>query len=187
MIQVPLVLVFLLGAPGYADNAKVPDPVSETRAPAAVQEPGALAAVVAPGPKRLKLNTGFGVTLVQGAKANVSAQLGYQLWSDRSFFAGPELSIAKSGDVLVPTLLVGAWNEWPVDGAPRLSLAAGALVGLALTSSMPDQSAVGATAFVDFALSQTLDESTTVRAQFRPGVLGNFFAFMMNFNVCFRL
>jgi len=83
-------------------------------------------------------------------------------------------------------VLVGGWYDVRVDTPTHLSLAFGLLSGVGFSSGLPQIKPASLVTYLDLAISQELDELVTVRGQLRPGMVGRYFSYQMNVNVCFR-
>jgi hypothetical protein len=135
---------------------------------------------------RYRLNTYLGFHLSQTSAVAIGAQFGLPIRKGHTIFVGPEVSFSlfSSGNILMT--LASAWHEMRVYGSPRLNLAVGLLAGTAFCSNIPNIGGVTYAVFGDAVIAQDIDDLVTIRGQFRPGIIGGYFAFMMNFNVSFR-
>ena len=134
-----------------------------------------------------RVNAIIGVGIVQGSALALGVQGGYAPWKGKSIYFGPEISALRYSSGTVFQTLLGGWYETKVHGSPRLSVAFGAFSGLGFAQGVGNLPSAGLSFFLDGCLSQDIDDLVSVRAQFRPGVLGGYFAFMMNFNIVFKI
>jgi len=170
-----------------------PSPSSPTPSPSPIS-PQSKKEEVAPAPSEapegtvnfLKLNNFIGMEIVQGSALIMGMQLGLAFFDATPFYIGPEVNFALFSGGHILGLLGGAWYESRIHGSPRLSATLGLLGGVDLVQGVGSLASTSLAAFVEAIIAQDLDDLVTVRGQFRPGVVGKYFAFMMNFNVCFR-
>lgn len=133
-----------------------------------------------------KLNTFLGINISRTSALALGAQFGHVIDHATPFYVGPEVNFSLFSPGNVIEALASAWYEMRVYGSPRLSLHVGAALGGAFTSGLANVSGVTYAAFLEGAIAQDVDDLVTVRGQFRPGVIGQYFAFMMNLSVQFR-
>ena len=135
---------------------------------------------------RRKLNIFVGINIAKTSAIAFGGQLGVALGKSTPLYFGPEVNFSLFSPGSILATLVGAWYELRVYGSPRLSMGLGLVAGPAFTSSIPSLSKVTYEAFFDGVLAQDIDDFVSVRGQFRPGLIGGIFSFMMNFTVSFR-
>lgn len=105
---------------------------------------------------------------------------------DSSWYFGVETNFTNPASGSLLQVLVGAWREYPVYGASRLSVGVGALAGPVFAAATTGYPSVTYGAFLNAAICKELDELALLRAEFRPGLIEGRFAFLMNFGVSFR-
>ena len=135
---------------------------------------------------RFKLNTLLGMNIVQGSGFVSGMQFGYAPWTSTPLYVGPEFNFSLFSPGSLFSLLFGGWYGWKLQGAPKLTVSLGGVVGPGFNTYLPSLPGTALVGFLDLAIAQEVDDLVAVRAQFRPGYIGNYFAFMMNFNVSFR-
>ncbi len=135
---------------------------------------------------RYKLNNSLGINIASGSALVIASQFGLAIDHTKPWYVGPELnfSLFSPGNVLA--ILAGTWYEMRVFGSPRMSIALGGVVGPGFASQIANTGGTVLVAFLDAVIAQDIDDLVTVRGQFRPGIIGGYFAFQMNFNVSFR-
>lgn len=106
---------------------------------------------------------------------------GNSLW-----YFGPEINYSNPSAGSLMSVLAGAWRDFPIYGASRLSLGLGALLGPVFAAVGTGYPSPTYGAFINTALCKEIDELAVIRAEFRPGLVGGRFAFLMNFGVTFR-
>ena len=133
-----------------------------------------------------KLNTFLGIHISTNSAFAIGGQFGIAISGDMPLYVGPEISFSlfSPGSIMAP--LIGTWYETRIYGSPRLGIALGLLGGAAFTSQIPALPRLTYAAFLEGVVSQDVDDLVSVRGQFRPGLVGGKFSFMMNFSVSFR-
>jgi hypothetical protein len=135
---------------------------------------------------RYKLNTLLGVNIVHGSAIVSGMQLGYAPKTAVPLYLGAEFNFSLFSPGSLFSVLIGGWHEFKIRGAPKLSLSLGAVIGPGFTNQLPYLPITPLVGLLDIAISQEIDDFMSVRGQFRPGIVGRYLAFMMNFNVSFR-
>jgi hypothetical protein len=135
---------------------------------------------------RYKLNNSLGVTMSQSYALVIASQFGFAASRTRPWYVGPEVNFSLFSPGSILAVMASAWYEMRVYGAPRLSIALGAAAGPAFTSQIPNTATTTVAYFLEGTIGQDIDDLVTIRGQFRPGMIGNYFAFQMNLNVSFR-
>lgn len=138
---------------------------------------------------KYKLNTSLGTHVTSGPPGwgvNVGGQFGIPVWRGHPLYIGPSLDFSLFNPGYQVNALAGAWYELRVYGAPRLSLQLGMTAGVAIFSGLPGQDSMGFAFLLDGSINQDLGDLATIRGQLRPGVIGNYFAFLVSLGIQFR-
>ncbi len=133
-----------------------------------------------------RVNTMLGMCVSQGASLLSGMQLGHAPFTGTPLYFGPEFTFALYSPGSLFSVAAGGWYDFPIYGTPHLTLSLGAVVGGAIASDLPQFPSTSLIGFLDVSLSQELDDLTSVRAQFRPGIIHHSVAYMMNFSLSFR-
>jgi len=134
-----------------------------------------------------RLNAALGVDIVGGESGVlVGGQFGFALGEDKLFYIGPDISFTKFSDGSLINVLLSGWYHLRLKGAPRLGIEGGIAVGAAFPSNVQRVSNTSLALFLDAVIVQQVNDFFSVRGQFRPGVIGENFAYMMSFNIAFR-
>lgn len=83
-------------------------------------------------------------------------------------------------------LFPGVWYDFILQETPLAHLTVGFLLGPAFCRGMAGIADVTFATFGEASISFELDDLTTVRGQFRPGIVGGRLAFGMNVLIGFR-
>lgn len=180
------------GAPGLGNPKKPPvrsskrkkgaKKVRSKRAIASEKRVGSNARV-----HRYRANLALGMNVVKGASAlAIGGQFGYAYWDRVPAYIGPDISFAVDAPQSLFQFLVGGWYQLGIYRTPRMYLTGGFLAGLAIPYSHNVVRSTTLAYYLDFTISQEIDDLVSIRGQFRPGFVGQNFALMMNFNVGFR-
>jgi hypothetical protein len=133
-----------------------------------------------------KLSTYLGIHVAHEPALVMGAQFGLAPFLQTPFYVGPEVNFSFFSPGSFLGLLVGAWHEMRIYGAPRLGLSIGGYVGAVLTSEAEKYSRIATASYVDISIHQEVSDLALVRGQFRPGFVGGYFAFMMTLGITFR-
>lgn len=135
---------------------------------------------------RYKLNTMLGLNVIQGSALVSGMQFGYALSPSSPLYVGPEFNFSLFSPGSIFSVMAGGWYEMRVHGAQKMRFSLGLVLGPGFNSAVSGVPATALVGFLDAALAQEMDDLMSIRAQFRPGMVGRFFAFMMNINISFR-
>lgn len=191
----PLFLFILLtcfaaeGAPAKKKKPAKKTPAATKVVPSPAPSPVPRRVVVAQEPRlaRYRVNSLLGLNIVQGSGFLIGTQFGFKLKGRHAVYLGPEVNFTLlSGGHLLSALATG-WIEIPFPSSSNLSLHLGILAGIGFPEKVPQLPANTFVTYFDAAIAQEVDGLVTIRGQIRPGMVANRFAFMMNFNVGFRL
>ena len=160
-------------------------PVKETAPEVETLIPAAEADYALSRVYRYKMNFVLGLGVIRGSALVTGAQFGFSPFKT-PFYVGPEINFALFSPGSIFSTLVGGWYVMRIEGAPTLGLSLGLSAGPAFPSFVPELSSTALAVFGDATISQDVDDLVTIRGQFRPGMVGRFFSFMMAFNLCFR-
>ncbi len=133
-----------------------------------------------------KLNTFLGYQVTDASAASLGVQGGFAVSRPTPLFVGPEVSYTLFSEGRLLSFLLGGWYEMRLFGSPRFSVVVGGLGGIGMTDNLVNLKKNVLVAYLDAALSQDVDDLVSLRAQFRPGVVGDYFSFAMNLSVSFR-
>lgn len=135
---------------------------------------------------RYRLNTMLGINIAQGSGVLSGMQFGYAPFTTTPFYIGPEFTFVLYSPGSIFSLAAGGWYDFRVYGSPHLTLSVGAIAGAGFTSYLPQFSNAPFVGFLDISLSQEIDDLSSIRAQFRPGIIDKSIAYMMNLSLSFR-
>lgn len=134
----------------------------------------------------LRINTMVGVQVLDGSALNIGMQFAARV-NKRGWYMGPELSYALYAPSSLTYIMLGGWREFGSLEADKIGYSIGAVGGVAEPREVLTISKTTYAFFLDFALSQGIDDLSVIRGQFRPGIIGGKLVFVMNFNVAFKL
>jgi len=135
---------------------------------------------------RMSAQTGINILSGKGSGYLMGAQFGYAPSTGTSFYLGPEVDFSLFSPGSMLQVMAAAWYEVRVYGAPRLSLSLGGAIGPAFATSLTELSSTTVGGYLEACIAQDVNDIATLRSQFRPGFVGGYFSFMMNFSVQFR-
>lgn len=135
---------------------------------------------------RYKFHSMMGINIASGSAFVTGFQMGYAPWRSKPIYFGPDLTFSLFSPGSLFATLAGGWYEFRIQGVPRLNVSLGGFVGPGFPSLLPAMNDTVFVAMAFGAVSQELDDLVSFRAEFRPGILGSDFAFMMNFSLAFR-
>ena len=136
--------------------------------------------------QRYRLNNFMGYHKNQSSALVIGAQFAFALKRNTPFYLGPEVNFSLFPTGNMSMTLLAAWYELALFDLPRLTFCLGAAVGPAFSSKLANLGSVTYAALLEASLAQDLDDLVTLKAQLRPGVVGGYFDFMVNFNISFR-
>jgi hypothetical protein len=167
------VLVILLLLPLFAARGATPESAKKEVKPKA------------PGPVKYRYTSLLGMGIAQGSSLIIGGKLGFPVSDREPAYAGPEIAFALYSPGTIYAILGTFWYDISLDQAKKLMLSLGASTGLAATDGLRKYPGVTYAAFFDAAIGQEVDQDVLIRAQFRPGVIGKYFAFWMGLNATF--
>ncbi len=136
---------------------------------------------------KYQLNFLMGLNVINKRYGVVSgAQLGLLISKTKPIYLGPEitLSLYDPGNLITP--LLGIWYMISVPDTTKVYFVLGALAGASIPSQFASIPAATLAGYLEFIVSQEVSDIASIRGQFRPGWVGNRFAFMANLNISFR-
>jgi hypothetical protein len=142
-------------------------------------------AVTATNPSFL-FSSGFGVQVLDKPGLALQGQLLFSVNKKRSYYLGPDLTYTLYAPGSSLTTAIALWYELKVYGAPRLSCLFGLVTGPTFNQGVGGFANTTYAVFLDLALVQEVDDLISVKGQFRPGILGGTFTYVMAFQVAFR-
>lgn len=164
--------------------------VSSTESDESRQAPETVAAnsyqaVTATNPSFL-FSSGFGVQVLDKPGLALQAQLLFSVNKKRTYYLGPDITYTLYAPGSSLTTGLALWYELKVYGAPRLSCLFGVVAGPSFNQGVGGFANTTYALFADLALVQEVDDLISVKGQFRPGILGGTFTYVMGFQVAFR-
>ncbi len=165
-----------------------PAPVSTTPAPSKLSGATELKERVDDETRQytFRIHSYLGVLIGQNSGSVYGINVAIIPESDSLWYFGAEVNFSRPSAGSIMSALAGAWRDFPIYGASRLSLGVGALLGPVFPGPGTGLASPTYAAFLNTALCKEIDELAMVRAEFRPGLVGGRFAFLMNFGVTFR-
>jgi hypothetical protein len=142
-------------------------------------------AVTATNPSFL-FSSGFGVQVLDKPGLALQGQLLFSVNKKRTYYLGPDITYTLYAPGSSLTAAIALWYELKVYGAPRLSCLFGLVAGPSFNQGVGGFSNTTYALFLDLALVQEVDDLISVKGQFRPGILGGTFTYVMGFQVAFR-
>lgn len=142
-------------------------------------------AVTATNPSFL-FSSGFGVQVLDKPGLALQGQLLFSVNKRRTYYLGPDLTYTLYAPGSSLTTAIALWYELKVYGAPRLSCLFGLVTGPSFNQGVGGFANTTYALFLDLALVQEVDDLISVKGQFRPGILGGTFTYVMAFQVAFR-
>lgn len=131
-----------------------------------------------------KFNTVLGIQVFEGSALLIGGQFAILVAKSIPLYLGPDLSFALYPEGHVLSAFGGGWMDIPL--SQRLVLTSGVVGGPAFSEKLDRADPLAPAAFLDLALAQEVDDLVSVRGQFRPGLIGSYFAFTLSFNISFR-
>lgn len=142
-------------------------------------------AVTATNPSFL-FSSGFGVQVLDKPGLALQGQLLFSINKKRTYYLGPDITYTLFAPGSSLTTAIALWYELKVYGAPRLSCLFGVAAGPSFNQGVGGFANTTYALFLDLALVQEVDDLISVKGQFRPGILGGTFTYVMGFQVAFR-
>ncbi len=136
---------------------------------------------------RMKLNTQFGLNLISGSAVISGFQFGKLLSQKTAFYLGPEISFMLFSPGSNLNVLVGGWLENSFFSDSRKTFDLGFYAGAGFANRLSKVKTTNFVALVDLAYTQRFQDNLALRAQIRPGYLGNTVICSLNFNAQFSL
>lgn len=196
-VQIFFLLVFLWfscvaqDAKGAAKKKKVLTPkttrLNDMKDPTTTQKKRKQTEILNTVLTRYRVNSLFGLNIVRGSGFFVGTQIGVRAKRSLRFYIGPELNFTLFPSGHLFNVMGSTWFEIPLPDSTDLSLHLGALAGIGFSENVPNLARTHFTCYFDIAVAQDIDDLVTIRGQIRPGLVAGKMAFMMNFNVGFRL
>lgn len=131
-------------------------------------------------------SSGFGVQVLSKPGLALQAQMLFSVNKRRTYYVGPDITYALFAPGSALTTGAALWYDMRLYGSPRLSAIFGLIAGPSFTTSLGGFSHTTYALLLDLALVQEVDDLISVKGQFRPGILGNTFTYVMSFQVAFR-
>ena len=131
-------------------------------------------------------SSGFGVQVLDKPGLALQGQLLFSVNKKRTYYLGPDITYTLYAPGSSLTTAIALWYELKVYGAPRLSCLFGLVAGPSFNQGVGGFSNTTYALFLDLALVQEVDDLISVKGQFRPGILGGTFTYVMGFQVAFR-
>jgi hypothetical protein len=138
------------------------------------------------GYARTKLNTQFGLNFISGSAVVSGVQLGRLIYSKFPIYIGPELSFMLFSPGSILNVLLGGWVESHVFSDPKKTLDFGLFLGTGFSNQRVIWKTTTSVILTDITYTQEMDESLSLRAQLRPGVIDRKMVCGLNFNAQFR-
>lgn len=186
-----LVLCVCVFLPFFSEGAKAKPAGSPSKAktPVAVEQPILEApsipdAVTLPVPRlakpyRSEFLSGLGVLVLDGAALALNTQFRFVLPKARAVYLGVDgtYGLFRSGTLL--SVWPALWFDFVLDPAPLAHLTLGVLGGASFSRGLPSLSDFTLGALGELSISFEVDDLSTVRGQFRSGIVGGRFVFGM--------
>jgi hypothetical protein len=134
---------------------------------------------------KYRLNSGLGARILTTANFSIHTSFPIGFFAPKPLFIGPVVDFSTQTNGYTLATLVGAWYEFRIKSSPRLGVWLGFNTGLEFSSASGIASQ-GLAIFADGALVQEVDDLVSVKAQFRPGLVGGAMAFYVSFCFTFR-
>jgi hypothetical protein len=131
-------------------------------------------------------SSGFGVHVLSKPGVALQGQLMFATNHRRNYYVGPDFTYTLFSPGTSLTTALGGWYDLKIYGAPRLACLFGLVAGPVFNAGVAGYSNTTLAVFLDLALVQEVDDLISVKGQFRPGVLGGTFTYVMSFQVAFR-
>lgn len=130
-------------------------------------------------PYRSEFLSGLGVLVLEGAAVALNTQFRFVAPGARSVYLGVDgtYGLFRSGSYL--SVWPGLWVDFVLDPAPLAHLTLGVLGGPAFSRGLPSLADVSLGALGELSISFEVDDLSTVRGQFRSGIVGGRFVFGM--------
>jgi len=160
-------------------------PVVEAIVPA-VEAPAPSPMYSNPNRYRREFESGFGQMVLREPAVVYTAQTRFGLGTALPLYIGADLQFALFSPGYFFTLLPGIWYDFVLFSAPSATLSLGVLAGPAFAHRLAGVSDNGFAAFGEASLAFEIDDLSTVRGQFRPGIVGGRLAFVMTMLIGFR-
>ncbi len=135
---------------------------------------------------RREFQSGMGLLLLGRPALTLNAQAHFLLNSVRPLYWGLDMTFSLPASGHYFALLPGLWYDVVLRAAPLAHFTFGALLGGAFSKGLDGLAPFAFSIFAEGSISFELDDLTTVRGQFRPGIVGGSFAFGMNVLIGFR-
>lgn len=135
---------------------------------------------------RFLFSSGFGVQVLSKPGLALQSQLLFAVGKKREYLIGPDFTYTLFAPGNALTVGLGGWYDLKIYGAPRLSCLFGLIAGPVFNSAVTGFSNTSYAVLFDLALVQEVDDLISVKGQFRPGILGSAFTYVMSFQVAFR-
>jgi hypothetical protein len=165
-------------APRRLPAEEVPAQASETPEPSPMYS----------NPTRFKreFESGFGQMVLHEPAVVYSAQTRFALGTQLPLYVGADLQFALFSPGYFFSLMPGIWYDFVLRSVPAATLSLGVLAGPAFGHRLAGISNNLFAAFGEASVAFEIDDLSTVRGHFRPGIVGGRVAFVMTMLIGFR-
>jgi hypothetical protein len=166
-------------------------PVEVTEEPAATFAPPSIPATVtvpstATNRYRKEFSSGLGLFLLDQAAVSLNMQMRFSVSRKSLLYAGVDGTYGLFTNGSYFGLLPAVWWDFVLQPIPLAHLSLGVLGGVGFTRGLPALSPSVLALFGELSIAFEVDDLSTVRGQFRPGIVGGRFAFSMLVLLGFR-